>query len=295
VDITDAVKEMSLRNVAEVLLTPEQFKEYSEHFNYFSGVLSRHFLPDNTEKFLKQFFNVQTLKAFRIENNYSAISATALLCSFLEETQKIELSHLTGVSYRTNANVLGLDIDTIRNLEIFASSTGDKNNGLFKHINYTKTAMGARMLQERMIQPFSQKEKIIAEYQKNLALLEYPDLLDEMIYSFKKVSDIERIIARISTQRASISDFVLLQKSIEEIDMLTQKIDFIIEKNKKTAVEDTEDTEEVETGEVERGEQENREQENRNRGEKQIDERRQTQKNLESWIEWNEYCKKLIN
>jgi len=251
-DITDAVKEISLRNVAEVLLTPDQFKECSASFNYFSGVLSRHFMPENTEKFLKQFFKVQTLKAFTIENNNSAISATALLCSFLEETQKIELSHLSGVSYRTNTHVLGLDIDTIKNLEIFTSSSGDKNNGLFKHLNFTKTAMGSRMLQERMIQPFAQKEKIIEEYQKNSALLQYPELLDEIINSFKKVSDIERIIARISVQRASISDFVLLQKSIEEIDNLTLKIDNFI-KNLESL------------------------------------------ENLEAWIEWNNYCKKLIN
>ncbi|HIQ57313.1 TPA: hypothetical protein EYG84_01380 [Candidatus Gracilibacteria bacterium] len=251
-NITDAVKEMSLRSVAEVLLIPEQFKKYSENFNYFSGVLSRHFMPDNTEKYLKQFFRVQTLKAFNIENNFSAISATALLCSFLEETQKIELSYFSGVSYKTNTDVLKLDIDTIKNLEIFASSSGDKNNGLFKHINNTKTVMGSRMLQERMIQPFAQKEKIIAEYNTIEELLQFENLLEEVIHSFKNVSDVERIIARISTQRASISDFVLLQKSIEEIDILTQKIDTIVLENTSS-------------------------------------------KQLEMWIEWNNYCKKLIN
>ena len=266
-DIVDAVKEISLRNVAEVLLTPDQFKECSPYFNYFSGVLSRHFMPENTEKYLKNFFGVQTLKAFTIENNISAISATALLCSFLEETQKIELSHITGVSYKTNADILRLDVDTIRNLEIFTSSSGDKNNGLFKHINCTKTAMGSRMLQERMIQPFSKKNKILAEYQNIAALVQYPDLLDAIISSFKKVSDLERIIARISTQRAVISDFVLLQKSIEEIDLLTVTIGEIIKNIKEEDIKEENNT----------------------------DEDSEQKAALDSWIEWNEYCIELLN
>ncbi len=268
--IADAVKEISIRDVAEVLLTPEQFKEYSEYFNYFSGVLSRHFVPDNTERFVKNFFKVQTLKAFAIENNGTAIAATALLCSFLEDTQKIELSYFTGVSYRTNKNVLGLDIDTIKNLEIFASNSGDKNNGLFKHINYTKTAMGARMLQERMIQPFAEKEKILEEYDKNTALVDFPDLLHEIRNSFKNVADIERIIARVSTKRASISDFVLLQKSIDELDMLTKKIDTIL-------VDITESTG-----------NEYREGYDGENGKKD-------QKSVEQWRKWNEYCKQLLH
>jgi len=268
-DLTDAVKEISLRNVVEVLLTPDQFKECSASFNYFSGVLSRHFMPENPEKFLKQFFKVQTLKAFTIENNYSAIYATSLLCSFLEETQKIDLAHITGVSYKTTTNKLNLDIDTIKNLEIFISSSGDKNNGLFKHINFTKRAMGTRMLQERMIQPFAKKEDIIQEYDKNSALLQYPELLDYLIDSFKKVADIERIIARISVKRASISDFVLLQKSIEKIDNLTVLIDNFIEKV------------------------ENNINLNNLKNSSSVDMCSNTY--LNKWKEWNNYCKELIN
>ncbi len=232
--INEASKEITMREVSEVLLCPDQFKEHSHAFNYFSGSLSRHFLPDDPELFCINFFKVQTLKAFGIENKPLCISSVALLCSFLEETQKTNLSHISGVAYKTTKNILSLDNDTIRNLELFYSTDGDKKNGLHKNINYTKTAMGSRHLQERMLQPFGTKPPIEKSNAQIESLLNNSQLLNSLKNSFSQISDLERIIGKISTNRANPSDYVLLQKSLEEIETLKNKMENTFVQNNKT-------------------------------------------------------------
>ena len=186
--------------------------------------MSRHFLPENRELFLLQFFKVKTLRGFGIEQNEVCMGATALLCSFLEETQKTDLSHITGISHRTDTNYLSLDQDTIANLELFASRDGNRKNGLLHHIDNTKTAMGSRALQELMLRPLADKESIVQRHKCIEELIYDRDLADLLKDSFTKISDIERIVARISTQRASPSDYINLQNALETIEQLLESL-----------------------------------------------------------------------
>lgn len=210
----DACKELMKRNVAEVLMTPDHYKKYASGLKYFSGALSRHFLPENPERFVRSFFGVKTLKPFGIHNLQSAIHATALLFSFVEENQKQDLSHFSGIALKTEGKKLRIDADTIKNLELFAGSDGNRKNGLFFHLNHTKTPMGARELQKIMIEPFREKLEITSRTDAQSSLIENRSLHENISNQLSQVSDIERILVRISQGKSFPSDFVKLQNSL---------------------------------------------------------------------------------
>ena len=220
-DPQDAFREAEKQMVAELLFTPEHFSKYSPSLSYFSGKLSRHFLPENSEKFLKTFFSVKTLKPFGIDQNGSGILASALLFSFIEDTQKTGISHISGISFRDTSDYISLDPETINNLELFASSDGNRKNSLFAHIDNTKTALGGRALQQAFLSPFKKKEPIETRLSKTQELIDNEQFLTKLQASLSEISDIERILSRISTGRAIPRDFVLLKNSLKSIEEIS--------------------------------------------------------------------------
>lgn len=221
-NLDDAVKEIMKREVAEVLMTPDHFREYSKSFGYFSGALSRHFLPEDSHKFLLNFFGVKTLKSFGIETFESAIHASALLFSFVEDNQKQDSPHFSGISLKENNTRLKLDADTIKNLELFAGSDGNTKNGLFAHLNNTKTAMGARELQRIMLEPFIDKKEIESRLLAEEELIHDTTLHDHITKALSHISDIERILSRIASGKLLPSDFVKLQQSIQATEDISK-------------------------------------------------------------------------
>lgn len=221
----DAFREAEKQMVAELLLTPENFAQYSSHLSYFSGKLSRHFLPENSEKFLKQFFSLKTLKPFGIEKNRSAIVASSLLFSFLEDTQKTGISHISGISFKDTSDFISLDPETIRNLELFASNDGNKKNGLFHHLDNTKTALGGRALQQAFLAPFKKKEAIESRLSKTEDLIQNEKFMENLSHHLSEISDIERILSRISTGQAIPRDFVLLKNSLHSIQKISKLLE----------------------------------------------------------------------
>ena len=219
----EATKEIMKLDVVELVITPEQFRAFSSLFSYFPGSTTRHFIPDQGERFIKDFFQVKTLKPFGIEKNISAQSAVSLLFSFISETQNQTLEHCSGVSYKNCSDRLSLDLDTVRNLELFYASDGSKKNGLFSHIDKTKTAMGGRKLQEDMLSPFSQKQAIDSRLQTIDEFIQNPNVQQSIEKTLSQVADIERILARIATSRAIPRDYILLENSLQALqDLLSE-------------------------------------------------------------------------
>ena len=218
----DAFREAEKQMVAELLLTPENFSQYSPSLSYFSGKLSRHFLPENAQKFLENFFGIKTLKPFGIENNTAGILASALLFSFLEDTQKTGISHISGIFYKDTSDYIALDPETIKNLELFASNDGNKKNGLFYQMDKTKTALGGRALQQAFLAPFKKKDQIESRLSQTEELIKNEKFSENLSLYLSEISDIERILSRISTGRAIPRDFVLLKNSLKSIQKISE-------------------------------------------------------------------------
>ena len=75
--------------------------------------------------------------------------ATAILIDYLHETVKTDLSHINRLFYLDASENLVLDTYTLRNLEIVRNlRDGGKKDTLLDVLDFTKTAMGSRMLRK---------------------------------------------------------------------------------------------------------------------------------------------------
>lgn len=216
----EMLREIVKAEVTEIVLTPTHFTELASFFSYFSGILSRNFLPESPALFLQDFFGTTTLKSFGIENNVLVQKTMALLFSYLQDTQKVPMHHFSEIHIIENTNTLRLDPGTISNLELFIGNNGDPKHGLLSAVDFTKTAMGGRAIRQAFLSPFSNKEEIEKRLEKTQWLIENPEYKIALEKALSRVSDIERIIGKLSMQRAIPIDAVRLSESLQALEEL---------------------------------------------------------------------------
>ncbi len=225
----EVLRELLKSDIAELVLTPSVFTELAPSFSYFSGSLTRHFAPEHAEQFLQDFFGTKTLKSLGIEQSASLQKAMALLFSYLDETQKMPMRHISQVVLKTHEGVLQLDHGTMMNLELFAGSDGEIRHGLLAQVDFTKTAMGARKLRQWFLSPLADKSKIDNRLDKVEYLVKDPDLKTALEKTFSAVSDIERILGKLALSRATPHDVLRLSKSLESMKALLPMLEKIPE------------------------------------------------------------------
>src|SRR4029079_10683058 len=111
------------------------------------------FDADYAGRILREQFGAATLDGFGLGGKLAAIGASGAMLHYVRQTQKTNLEHITSLSYSEAADYLMLDAATIRNLELFESSSGDTKDTLLGVINRTRTGMGARLLRHWLVRP----------------------------------------------------------------------------------------------------------------------------------------------
>ena len=108
-----------------------------------------------------------------------AQKAVAVLLDYLHETVKTDLSHINRLIYLDASANLVLDTYTLRNLEIIRNlRDGGKKDTLLDVLDFTKTAMGSRLLRKWLEYPLLSREKIerrldgVAEFAADFSLRE---------------------------------------------------------------------------------------------------------------------------
>ena len=105
-----------------------------------------------------QHFNAQN----RPENE-QVKKAVATLLDYAHDTVKTDLSHLNRLTYLDSSKALFIDTYTLRNLEITRNlRDGGKKDTLYDVLDFTRTAMGSRLLRKWLEYPLLSKRRINA-------------------------------------------------------------------------------------------------------------------------------------
>ena len=99
----------------------------------------------NYDKLCKQC-GTQSLKGFGVEGMTEGIAAAGAILYYLEFTEHREISHIASISRIDQKDYVWIDKFSIRNLELFSSSSGEAKTGFADEIARTLTSMGGRML-----------------------------------------------------------------------------------------------------------------------------------------------------
>ncbi|MFN3966183.1 MAG: DNA mismatch repair protein MutS [Endomicrobiia bacterium] len=183
------------------------------------------------QKLIKKF-NVISLKSFGIEKNTSAICSAGAILKYLEETQKQNLFPLRPPKFYSIEEFLIIDETAVRNLELVENiTTGTRENSLLEILDKTSTAMGSRLLRKNLLQPLTNVEKIKERQEIIEFLIEEGTLQRQISEILKNISDLERIVSRISANLATPRDIVTLKNTLINVrklkSLLEQKTQII--------------------------------------------------------------------
>jgi DNA mismatch repair protein MutS len=199
---------------------PEKLKEAIGRLN---GSIARSpledwlFDSDYASRVLREQFGTATLDGFGLAGKSAAVGASGAMIHYVRQTQKTSLQHITGLSYSETANYLMLDAATIRNLELFESTSGDTKDTLLGVVNRTRTGMGARLLKHWLVRPSLDPADIESRLDAVGELSGSAVLLEETGTSFESIFDLERLLGKITVGTAGPRETASLRSSIARL------------------------------------------------------------------------------
>lgn len=222
-DINQIIEVLETFHPFEILISKAQ-KQYLDKFNNLSSkpaitklepwIFDTQF---GREALLGQF-KTQNLKGFGIEHLDLGIAASGAVLYYINETQKIQLSHIKKISYFNYSENMILDNATRRNLEITYSSRDNQREGtLIAILDKTTTAMGGRLFKKWISNPLLNIETIRRRLEAVRAFFDNDEIRHDLIRTLQEVGDLERIISKICTGRATTRDLIALKNSLKKI------------------------------------------------------------------------------
>ncbi|MDH3324883.1 MAG: DNA mismatch repair protein MutS, partial [Candidatus Peregrinibacteria bacterium] len=203
-------------NPAEVLIPSRVFadSEFCAKFPSTSLKTVRKDLSENvSSEILESFF--PNFGVFGIDKVAILLEVCAMVLDYLKETQKSEINHISKIVKYSTSDYMSLDAQTFRHLEVFQPIQSEEKNATFLSVfSRAATSMGARKVYEFIARPLLNAEKINLRLDGVQEIFDNYEIDEALYQNLKSVSDLERILARISTGRGSPRDTAMIRDSL---------------------------------------------------------------------------------
>jgi DNA mismatch repair protein MutS len=168
---------------------------------------------------LQKHFQTATLDGFGFEERDSpALRAAGAVLDYLRETQKSSLEHIDRLSPYRSGELLEIDEATRRSLEITRTiRSGQREGSLLDVIDKTVTPMGSRLLADWLANPLTSKSAIEARLDAVERLAADTAVREMLRNELRGVYDLERLLARIATGRASPRDLSFVARTLAKL------------------------------------------------------------------------------
>ena len=155
----------------------------------------------------------------------AALQAVGGLLSYLYETQKTDLSHLSTLTYFTTGQFMELDLTARRNLELTETlRSKEKKGSLLWVLDKTRTAMGHRLIRAWMERPLLSPAAIGRRLGAVGELVGDAIGREELTLTLREITDLERLIGRIVYGTAGGRDLVALANGLGRLPALRERL-----------------------------------------------------------------------
>ena len=216
-------KELNRANPREILL-PVSLRNNKD----IQGVLSSYnnisvsyypdwdFSPDLSLKKLTKQFNTVNLKAFGLEPDSPEVVPAGFLLDYLEKTTNTQIPHVNSISVYSDNEFLMMDDSSRKNLEITENMRdGTAQYSLLECVDFTKTAMGGRLLRKWLLFPLTKLTQIQDRQNRITNFFDNRQLLEKVKVDLSSILDVERLAGRIAMDKAHAKDLQALRTSLE--------------------------------------------------------------------------------
>ncbi|MDX2108048.1 MAG: DNA mismatch repair protein MutS [Candidatus Melainabacteria bacterium] len=179
------------------------------------------FNHDGAIKRIQETFNVASLEGFGCQNLPLAVSAAGAILHYLDHTQGALRPVFEGITTYGTESCMVMDENTRRNLELCETHrTRVFEGSLLWVLDQTRTAMGGRMLRKWLMKPLFSVPEIKGRQSVVAAFCEKGELRKELYTRLGRLSDLERLSVKLSSQSANPRDLVAIKDSIGELPEL---------------------------------------------------------------------------
>ena len=165
---------------------------------------------------LTKHFQTNSLKGFGVEELKEGIIASGAILYYLSETQHNRVQHITAIQRIAEDAYVWMDRFTIRNLELYHSYNPNAVT-LLDVIDKTLSPMGGRLLKRWLALPLKDANKVKSRHEVVAYLKSNPEILHNIQYQIKQISDLERLISKIAAGKVSPREIVYLKESLDAI------------------------------------------------------------------------------
>jgi DNA mismatch repair protein MutS len=213
---------------SECLISEDGAAEWTKRFPalVFSKRPAWAFSLDAATTTLTKHFSTTTLEGFGFgDGDAPAIRAAGAVLDYLRETQKSSLGHIDRLLPYRLGETLEIDEATRRSLELTRTMRGGGRDGsLLAVLDRTVTAMGSRLLSEWMANPLTRPDQINARLDAVGELVAENGLRSQIREHLRGIYDLERLLARVTTGRASPRDLSFIGRTLGNLPKLKAKL-----------------------------------------------------------------------
>ena len=174
------------------------------------------FSAELSYKKLTAQFKTANLKAYGLEEDSPEIVPAGFLLDYLEKTTNTVLPHISSIRVYSDSEYLIMDDSSRRNLEVISNMReGGTQFTLLECVDFTKTAMGDRLLRNWLLFPLTNLRQIEDRQTKVASFVENRNLLEKLKTDLGSILDVERLAGRIAMERAHAKDLQALRASLE--------------------------------------------------------------------------------
>ena len=173
------------------------------------------FSAELSYKKLTAQFKTANLKAYGLEEDSPEIVPAGFLLDYLEKTTNTVLPHISSIRVYSDSEYLIMDDSSRRNLEVISNMReGGTQFTLLECVDFTKTAMGGRLLRNWLLFPLTNLRQIEDRQTKVASFVENRNLLEKLKTDLGSILDVERLAGRIAMERAHAKDLQALRESL---------------------------------------------------------------------------------
>jgi len=229
IPLSELPRQVAALAPAEVLLQQRDTEQVEAIFGgSVPGVVTRLedwvFAGEYARDTLLDHFKTKTLKGFGLGEMEIGVTAAGALLHYLRQNQKANLPQMRKISALNLSSFITLDRSTATNLGILRSASGGEEGTLFSVLDRTGTPMGGRLMKRWIVQPLRNVGPITERLDGVTELVDRAGLRSEVADLLPRIGDIERLVARICTNRATPREVSSLAGMLETSDALREAV-----------------------------------------------------------------------
>ncbi len=198
-----------------MLTRPALYELLAEWKPVLTPLPNQHFDSDAARRRLEAFYGVGALDGFGGFGR-AEVAAAGALVDYVGLTQQGKAPYLAPPRRVTPGSVMQIDAATRRNLELVATSAGERRGSLLATIDRTVTAAGARLLADHLAAPLTAPSAITTRLDAVEYFIDCPDIRAASRERLRHCPDLERALTRLSLGRGGPRDLAALRRSLGE-------------------------------------------------------------------------------